>query len=432
MRICVMGLWHLGTVISACLSSEDNYVIGLDQNSEIISQINQGRLPVFEPGLAELIQKNVEDGKLTYSSNIAETVSSSEILWIAYDTPVDDDDKPDAESVIENVVKVFPYLQNGTLIIISSQVPIGTTRDLENIYRSQYPERDVKFSYLPENLRLGYAISSFVKAERIIAGVRSDIDKERISDLVKRFADAIIWMTVESAEMTKHALNAFLATSVVFINEIASLCEKTGADAIEVEKGLKSDARIGQKAYLRPGGAYAGGTLAREITILRQIGGNHNVQVPLLDGVQGSNDIHKKWTRNKILKLFHSINNLTIAVWGLTYKPDTDTLRRSASVELCRWLNEQGAIVRAHDPSINNLPQDLINIITLCDEPETAINNASLLIIATQWRDYLKVNPDVMISMMAEPKVIDENRFLNELIGGDNRFIYISVGKAFL
>jgi UDPglucose 6-dehydrogenase len=234
-------------------------------------------------------------------------------------------------------------------------------------------------------------------------------------------------MSVESAEMTKHALNSFLATSVVFANEIAALCEQVGADAKEVERGLKSDLRIGPRAYLAPGAAFAGGTLARDIRFLNTLGTNHCLQTPLLAGVETSNQYHKSWTQRKLLELFDNLRDKTISVWGLTYKVGTDTLRRSLSIELCSWLIEQGASVKAHDPAVKTLPDDLA--VQLCSDPLEAILNADALVLGTNWPDYQKLSVLDIFAQAPNLTIIDPNRFLEKSLGSDRLFRYITVGK---
>jgi UDPglucose 6-dehydrogenase len=233
-------------------------------------------------------------------------------------------------------------------------------------------------------------------------------------------------MSVESAEMTKHAINAFLATSVAFANEIASICELVGADAKEVERGLKTEARIGPKAYLSPGGPFAGGTLARDIGFLVEAGKSRQLATPLLSSVRSSNDTHKNWVRRKLLENFKSLSNITIAVWGLTYKPGTDTLRRSHAVELCDWLVEQGAHVRVHDPAAKALPGNWGRNIVRHDEALDAIVGADALVVGTEWPEYRTAAEKMPLVAKPNMVVIDANRHLQSIVL--SRFKYIAVG----
>jgi UDPglucose 6-dehydrogenase len=276
----------------------------------------------------------------------------------------------------------------------------------------------------------GEAIDVFTQPDRVVVGLRVEADRTRVEKLLRPFTDRIEWMSVESAEMTKHALNAFLATSIVFINEVASLCEAVGADAKEVERGLKSEARIGPQAYLAPGGAFAGGTLARDITFLTQLGTAHHMPTYLITAVHASNDAHKNWPRRKLQLLLGDLHGKQIAVWGLTYKPNTSTLRRSSSIELCMWLAAQGAQVQAHDPAVMILPAELAEQFVLCPTPIAALRNAEALLVATEWPEYQAYSSEAVVSTMHTPLVVDPNRFLIRILGNDPRIRYAAVGKT--
>ena len=429
MKVCVLGLWHLGTVTAACLASGGHHVVGLDFDESVIANLKKGKLPLFEPGLEDLVKNGIAENKLEFTTDIKRAVSDAQVIWVTYDTPVDEDDRADVDFVIERISRLFPDLEAGQQILISSQLPVGSARRLELLLEEARPNLSVSFSYSPENLRLGKAISVFTQPDRVVIGVRNEESKKVFSQLLAPFTDRIEWMSVESAEMTKHALNAFLAASVTFINEIAAICEQVGADAKEVERGLKSEARIGPKAYLGPGGAFAGGTLARDVAFLTQLGKQYDVPVQLFPAIKSSNDAHKNWARRRLDQLLGGVSGKTVAVWGLTYKPGTDTLRRSSSVELCKWLLEQDAVVQAHDPAVKNLPDEYKNV-KLCPSAIEAVCNADALIVATEWPDYREVNMRKVISQMKTPFVLDVNRFLAKNVEGFNEIKYVAVGKS--
>src|SRR5271170_7023334 len=258
MKIVVHGLWHLGSVTAAC-SAKHFQVVGLDFDAANVAKLNFGKAPLLEPGLDELIAAGIASKKLSFTTDAKIACANADILWLCYDTPVNDNDESDVKSVLTNFLKALPHLPNGALVLISAQLPVGTCKKLEK----EFPQ--FHFACSPENLRLGKAVESFEKAERVIIGIRDDAKKTRLEQLFAPFTPQIIFMRTESAEMVKHALNSFLALSITFINEIARLCEHTGADAKEVSIGLKSDPRIGPHAYLSPGGPFAGGTLARDV-----------------------------------------------------------------------------------------------------------------------------------------------------------------------
>lgn len=429
MNIAVAGLWHLGTVTAACLASVGYTVIGFDENAEIIDGLQKGQLPVFEPGLEDLVRRGAETGRCTFSSNPA-NVAAAEIIWITYDTPVDETDRADVEYVIQRVTTLFPFVSEGALVLISSQLPVGSTRRLEEIYRRVRPGGTATFAYSPENLRLGKAIEAFTRPERVVGGVRTAEGRTRIERLLRPFAERIEWMSVESAEMTKHALNAFLATSVVFINELSALCEHVGADAREVERGLKSDGRIGPRAYLRPGLAFAGGTLARDVAFLVDIGRSEELSTHLCSAVLLSNEAHRQWPRRRLMEAFGNLHGRLIAILGLTYKPGTDTLRRSGTVEICRWLREQGALIAAYDSAVKTLPAELTEVIQLRPSVEMTLRGADAVLVATEWPEFSSIRAADVVEWMAQPIVLDPWRFLETNMAADKRIQYLAVGRA--
>jgi UDPglucose 6-dehydrogenase len=436
-KLCVAGLWHLGTVTAACLAGAGHEVSAFDPDADVVAALAAGKPPLFEPGLEELVGTGLASGALRVTGDPAAAVHGAELLWVTYDTPVDADDIADVDVVIGHVVALLPYLDAGATVLVSSQLPVGSVARLEAAAATD--GLDLSFGCSPENLRLGKAIEVFTEPDRVIVGVRDARAREAVGRVLAPITDRIEWMGVESAEMAKHALNAFLATSVTFINEVASVCERVGADAGDVARALKTEQRIGPKAYLGPGGAFAGGTLARDIRALTSIGDAEDLTTPLLHGVWDSNTAHQGWPRRTLISLLAPgataadaapLAGCTIAVWGLTYKPGTDTLRRSSAVELCRHLAAAGAAVRAHDPAVTALPDDLTEVMDLIDDPITAATGADALVIATEWPEYRALEPERIIGALgAGALVIDANSFLADSLLADERVRYVSVGR---
>jgi UDPglucose 6-dehydrogenase len=426
MKIAVAGLWHLGSVTAGCLAHAGHDVVGFDDNAEAIAGLRQGRPPVSEPGLAELLQAAMQVGKLSFSSDLA-SVSHADVVWITYDTPVDAEDRADSEFVYSKIERLFPYFKNDALVLISSQLPVGSTRRMEEAYAKQFPDGGARFACSPENLRLGKAIEVFTQPDRVVVGVRTTRDKECLAALFKPITDKIVWMSVESAEMTKHAINAFLATSVTFINELATICERVGADAREVEKGLKSEARIGPKAYLKAGGAFAGGTLARDISFLIDLAAREQLPAKLFEAVKASNEAHRDWARRKLLAIASPLTEKRIAVLGLTYKPGTSTLRSSGAVELCRWLHENGASVTAFDPKAEALSKDCQFIQRRAD-PMSALSGADAAVVGTEWPEFKTLDEADVLKAMRQAIVLDASGFLAGNLNANGRIRYITVG----
>jgi len=426
-RVAVQGLWHLGCVTAACLAEHGHQVIGLDHDPATVTRLGQGLAPVAEPGLNDLLARNLAAGRLTFTTDVT-SARDAEVVWVAYDTPVDSEDRADVDFVTGQIERLFPHLTANTVVLVSAQIPVGTTAKLEATFRAARPNVAVSFACSPENLRLGKAIQVFTQPDRVVVGVRDEQTRARVAQLLAPITDRIEWMSVESAEMTKHALNSFLAVSVTFANEIAAICEQVGADAKEVERGLKSEVRIGPRAYLAPGAAFAGGTLARDIAFLTSIGRARGLDLPLVGAVRPSNEWHKHWARRRLGQCLGELKGATVAIWGLTYKPGTDTLRRSAAVELCLELAAQGATVQAFDPAVKALPPELSAKLTLVSDAAAALRGASALVVATEWPEFLKLQFDAVLPLMKRRLVLDPNRFLvTKLAGQDVEYLAVGV-----
>lgn len=410
MKVCVVGMWHLGTVTAACLASMGHEVVGLDSDESTVAGLRAGKPPLFEPGLGELVSAQIEAGRLSFTQDAGSALAGAQLVWIAYDTPVDDDDIADVDSVVKRVEALFPLLAAGAVVLISSQLIAGCTRKLQGRYDAAFTPGRVHFAYSPENLRLGKAIEVFTQPDRIVVGANDEHTRAVVRAVFGALADRILWMSVESAEMTKHALNAFLAMCVTFANEIATICERVGADAKEVERGLKSEKRIGPAAYLAPGAAFAGGTLARDVQYLKQLARDTKRSAPLLSSIKESNDHHRDWEKRRLADRFGSLAGLRVGVLGLTYKPGTDTLRRSTSVDLCRWLAEQGATVLAHDPRVRELPPELERIIRLEPDIASVLRDARAIVVATPWPEYKSLTAEQLLAAGGNPVVLDANR----------------------
>lgn len=429
MKVAVVGLWHLGSVTAACLAGFGADVIGFEADETVVNNLKKGIAPLYEPGLNELIVAGQQQRKLSFTSN-DDDLADAEIFWITYDTPVDEKDIANTSLVKESVIKLFSKIKDGAVIIISSQMPAGSTRELAKVFQEKFPEKQVFFAYSPENLRLGDAVRVFTQPDRIIMGVANEEAKEIIAKLLYQQQDKILWMSIESAEMTKHAINAFLAMSVTFINELATVCEQVGASAREVEQGLKSEARIGVKAYLKPGGAFAGGTLARDVRYLIELGKQHNLPSTLFSAIIQSNDDHKQWLQRRLETTLGTLKNKKIAILGLAYKPGTDTLRRSLAIEICLWLSGEGAQIKAYDPVVNQLPENFQTIIDLCATPQAAMHDADALVITTEWPEFKLLESKDFSQMMVGAKVYDANGFLRKNLQDVPRVDYFCVGDC--
>ena len=427
MKICVLGLWHLGSVTAACLASLGHEVTGLDFDEGRILSLRQGRAPLSEPGLEALIDRGVRGGSLRFTASITAPVTETDLLWICNDVGSEPGCSP-VEEVLALATRVLSAIPRDLTVLVSSQLPIGSVAQLERsaAWRPGVLRRNL--ACCPENLRLGRAVNDFLHPERIVLGIRTDAQRPLLQDLCAPITSEIVWMSIESAEVSKHALNAFLATSITFTNEVAAICEQVGADARDVERGLRTDARVGARAYLVPGAAFAGGTLARGVAELAQAADAHGLRAPLLHAVPTSNAAHRGWALSRLRQLFPSTGHLTVAIWGLSYKAGTDTLRDSPGVELCEDLLALGAKVRVFDPLVKELPPSWGTRVHRCARPVDAVVGADALVVATPWPGYADVSALQLCDGRSTLTVLDASRSLPELSKMPAKIRYFAVG----
>jgi UDPglucose 6-dehydrogenase len=430
MKVCVYGLWHLGTVTAACLASRGIATVGLAETPEAAAELQAGKAPLFEPGLDALMEKGLKSGALRFTNEVAAAVSSADLVWISFDTPVDDDDVADVGYVLDRVRRTFPYLKDGAVVLVSSQVPVGSTALLEHDFAAIAKGRKVSFAYSPENLRLGDAIRVFTEPERIVIGVRSDDVRKIIEPVLKPFCQTLLWTRVESAEMVKHALNSYLATCVTFTNEIASICESVAADMSEVEAALRLDPRIGKRAYVRAGSAFGGGTLARDVQFLKAIARDRDARVPVLTAVLESNDHHKGWVVRHLRRQLGVLTGKQIGVLGLAYKAGTDAIRRSVAIEVIQELVAAGADVTVFDPKVSTLPEPLKSAVTIVGLADTVFNGSEAVVLTTDWPEFRELNFAKLIPSMKRAVLIDQNAFAAKQLADMPGLEYIIAGRV--
>lgn len=394
-KIGVFGLWHLGCVLAASWSKIGYQVIGYDYDLDNINNLKNGYPPIYEPKLEDTIKKYLNT-ELNFTDN-KKDLSNCDYVFLAYDTPVDDEDNSDTTILEKSIRDLSEILKDNSIVIISSQSPIGYCSKLRKILKSK--NDTLELAYSPENLKLGEAIDCYLNPDRIILGT-NDLETEKkclslFGDI--QSDDNILCMSLESAEMVKHGINSFLATSIVFANHLSDICSETGANIKDVIKGMKSDPRIGNKAYLSPGIGFSGGTLGRDLKVLSQV--NNNIMkagnwkpAGIFEKIHTFNSLRKYSILSKIIQYFGELNEKTIGVLGLTYKPGTSTLRRSLPIEIVNLMLDEGAKIIAFDPKadyeeINSeIKFDIINSI------ESLINNVDYIILLTEWKDFKEFN----------------------------------------
>ncbi len=425
MRIAIVGLWHLGTVMSGVLAGAGHDVVAVDE-TVTIAGLRRGELPVAEPGLRELIAQETARGSLRFADDPA-ALADREIVWFAYDTPVGDDGRADVESVVARIVAALAHVEDSALCVVSSQLPVGSIAQLERRARDAGYDR-LRFACIPENLRLGKSIAYLRAIDRFVAGVRSDADADAIRAALAPLTTNVEIVSVESAEMTKHALNAFLATSVAFINELAGLCELVGADAREVERGLKTDMRIGKLAYVRAGGPYAGGTLARDVAFVIDKEREYGLEPRFFEGVRSANDYHGSWIERRFTATVGDPKGKRVALLGLVYKPGTDTLRASVALAFARWVVAHGGTVAGYDPAIASSRPELDGIVEVRPSAAAALEGADAAFLTTEWPEFKDLTASAFLDAMREPVVFDPGRFLADPIQNDGRLRYFAIG----
>ena len=429
-RICVIGTWHLGSVMSACFADLGYTVVGADQNTRSIEVLNKGIPPLFEPGLEELINKNIKANRLSYTTHLADAVQDCNHVLITYDTPVNENDEVDLSGIFATVKEIAKHLENNSVITISSQVPIGTCEQIKAKIQKLNPALDFDIAYSPENLRLGQAIERFLNPDRIVIGAENDATLEKVEKLFSVINAPIMRMNLKTAEMTKHAINAFLATSISFANEIGNLCDEMGADASKLAQALATDMRIGPHLPLSPGLAFGGGTLARDLKILQDLGDRLNYQTWLIDGVMQVNEQQKKLVIRKLEKIYGSVGKLTVGVLGLAYKAGTSTLRRSTALEIIDRLVYGGASVKAYDPKVDIEEVKTHREFEFCEDPYQTATNSDALVIATDWPEFRELDFDLIKSVMKKPVLIDAKNMLDGRPLLAKGFFYSGVGTG--
>jgi len=429
-KVCVIGIWHLGAVYSACLADLGYHVIGVDGDAKRVAELNKGIPPLFEPGLQELITSNVKSKMLTYTTDLSHAVKGTGYILITFDTPVNDQDEIDLSEIYDTANKLAGCIENNTIILVSSQVPVGTCEQIKSLIKKNNPALEFDIAYSPENLRLGQAIDCFKKPERIVIGADSSATLDKVENLFSVVKAPVLKMNPRSAEMTKHALNAFLATSISFGNEIGNLCDEVGADALKVAAALRTDGRIGGKIPLFPGLGFAGGTLARDLKVLQKIGKEKGYETLLIDSVFAVNQRQNGIVARKLERIYGSVKRLSIGILGLTYKPGTSTLRRSAALEIIKQLVGMGAKVRAYDPKADLNEVKEYAEFEFCGDVYAVAKGSDALVLITEWPEFKDLDFDRIKLVMKNPVFIDTKNLLDNEQMTAKGYSYFGIGRG--
>ncbi len=432
MNIAVIGTGYVGLVTGTCLADMGNHVTCVDINKEKVMLMNKGKIPIYEPNLEELFLRNIEGKRLHFTTNLVDAIQKATLIFLALPTPQDEDGSADL-SYVENVAhQLGKSISSFKIIINKSTVPVGTSEKVKNIISSL---TDVPFEVVsnPEFLREGYAIKDFMEPERIIIGTKSKLVKETLSALYKPFTDVkrpIIFMDEKSAELTKYAANTFLATKITFMNEVANLCEIIGADVDNVRKGIGSDSRIGNR-FLYPGIGFGGSCFPKDVNALVRFSDAVKYDFQLLKSVLKVNTVQKKSLVPKLLNYFKgNLKGKKIAVWGLSFKPNTDDIREAPALDTINELLLNEAQITAYDPeAMPNTKKIYNNQIQFANNAYDALKDADCLLIHTEWSEFLSPDFELIKKLMNQNVIFDGRNIFDLETMKTNNFYYESVGR---
>ncbi len=436
MKIVIAGSGYVGLVTGACFSEVGIDVVCVDVDRKKIDNLKNGIIPIFEPGLEEMITRNMNKGRLSFSTNIAKSMENCEVLFISVGTPPDEDGSADLKYVLSVAKDCGRYMDDYMLVVTKSTVPVGTSQKVKHVIQQELNQRnrDIQFDVAsnPEFLKEGAAINDFLKPDRIVIGLESTKGEELMKSLYKPFTingHPIIFMDIVSAEMTKYAANSMLATKISFMNDIANLCEQVGADINVVRKGIGSDSRIGDK-FIYPGIGYGGSCFPKDVSALIKIAEDHNYDLRVLKAVEAVNKDQKLVLFNKIMNYFNGdIRGKTIALWGLSFKPQTDDMRDAPSLIIVNQLLWAGAKVKAYDPvAIKEAKHHFGNSISYADDQYGAIIDADCLAILTEWPEFKFPNFKIISKLLNSPAVFDGRNIYDKIEMKHHGFDYFCIG----
>jgi UDPglucose 6-dehydrogenase len=430
-KVCVIGIWHLGAVNAAGFAEKGYTVLGLEFDKKKAASLQKGAPPLFEPGLEEMMAKYLKKGTLRFTSD-PRAVRDSDYVVIAYDSPVNEQDEVDVTPVVKASKAVAPYLRSDAPMIITSQLPLGTSEKIEDHIRKLNPRWTSGVVYTPENLRLGAAIPRFLDPDMLVLGANRAPALKAALTLYEPFQTTKLPMDLRSAEMVKHALNTFLATSITFINEIAALADRLGADAVLVGQALKLDKRIGPKALLMPGLGFSGGTLARDVTQLRKFAARHRYKAHLLDGILAVNE---RTFQEILIKLENRLGKLAgkrIAILGLTYKAGTSTVRRSPAIKLIKMLRKAKAICVGYDSKADSREmKPYQKLFTRAERIEDLARDADAMVLVTEWPEFKDLPFQAVAGLMKTAVIIDSKNYLDPRVLIEAGFDYQGFGRRY-
>lgn len=433
MKICVIGTGYVGLVVGTCLAEMGNDVICVDNNEKKLEELKKGNIPIYEPGLEELIKVNVSEQRLEFSSDLKSAVEKSLVCFIAVGTPQGEDGSADLQYVCQVAESIGDAMNDYKVVVDKSTVPVGTADKVTEIIKSKTSHPfDVVSN--PEFLKQGAAVDDFLKPDRVVIGSNSQKATEIMQELYAPFlrtGNPVIIMDIKSAEMTKYAANSFLAVKISYANEIANICEKVGANAEMVRIGMCSDKRIGSQ-FLFPGLGYGGSCFPKDVKALLKTAKDNGCDTQMLEAADNINKLQRKLFVDKILKHFDdTVSDKTFAVWGLAFKPKTDDMREAPSVTIINSLLERGAKIQAYDPkAMESAKFYFDNKITYAQSAYDALENADALLLLTEWNEFRRPDFERIEKLLKQPLIFDGRNQYDKKRMKKRGFTYYCVGKV--
>jgi len=438
MKISIVGTGYVGLVSGTCFAETGLNVTCVDIDKSKIDKLNQGIIPIYEPGLKEMLDRNVKKDHLHFTTDIKESLVDAESVFIAVGTPPDEDGSADLKYVLGVAREIGLYMTDYLVVVTKSTVPIGTAKKVKAAVQQELDKRGVSIPFdvasNPEFLKEGDAISDFLKPDRIVIGTESERAEKLMAKLYRPFLlnnHPIIFMDIPSAELTKYAANSMLATKISFMNDIANLCEIVGADVNKVRKGIGSDTRIGKK-FIYPGAGYGGSCFPKDVKALIKTADENNYSLRILKAVEEVNELQKSVVFNKIYEHFNgNLSGKTFAMWGLSFKPLTDDMREAPALIIIDKLLKHGAKVKAYDPAaMEECERKIGDIIVYGNDKEDVLIDADALIVITEWNEFRMPNFKVISRLMKNNLIFDGRNIYepNEMI--ENGFTYYSIGRS--
>jgi UDPglucose 6-dehydrogenase len=432
MRIAMIGTGYVGLVSGACLSEFGHSVICVDKEADKVTALRAGTIPIYEPRLDEVVATNTKAGRLTFETDITRAVRGADAVFIAVGTPSRrGDGHADLSYVYAAAEEIARALTGYAVIVTKSTVPVGTSREVEKIIRKLRPDLEFDMASNPEFLREGSAIDDFRRPDRVVVGCDTERAREIMREVYRPLylhETPILFTSRESSELIKYAANAFLATKITFINEMADICEKVGADVQDVSRGIGLDGRIGGK-FLHAGPGFGGSCFPKDTLALRKTAQDLGAPTRIVEAVVTVNDARKLAMAEKIEKAFGDVNGKTIAVLGLTFKPNTDDMRDAPSLVILPFLQKKGATIRAFDPEGAKEARKLLNV-ELCRDAYQALEGADGVVILTEWNEFRALDMSRMKSLLKSPLMIDLRNIYRPSQMATAGFTYVSVGRA--